>query len=99
MFGRKKDEEERTELDAAWDDENTTPPSVVDDDGEDSDASFPEPNAFDMTSDTVPLNDAEREEAGDAPFDTDDSFAYDAESEEFTEGDAVGFLDDSHTDF
>ncbi|MBQ9067484.1 MAG: hypothetical protein IJ131_00260, partial [Eggerthellaceae bacterium] len=101
MFKRSRDEE-RTELDAAWDDENAAAGLRGSDYVEESDASeapFPKPHDFNLTSDSVPANASERDEATGVPFDADDSFAYDAESEEFTSGDASGFLDDSHTDF
>ncbi len=95
MFKRHKDEE-RTELDAAWDDEAPKPyfaGAAADD------AEFPEPHSFDLSADEVPTSTEELEAVDEVPFDTEDSFAYDAESEEFTEGDAAGFLDDSQTDF
>lgn len=117
MFKRRKDEE-RTELDAAWEDENPTPryPSAegesdaaegteevnINADGTihypGSTGQFPVPNEFNLVSDTVPTDSEAREAASGVPFDEEDSFAYDAETEEFTT-DADGFLDDSHTDF
>ena len=95
MFNRHKDEE-RTELDAAWEDEAPKPYFAG---AAAENAEFPEPRSFDLSADEVPTSSEELEANDEAPFDTDDSFAYDAESEEFTEGDATGFLDDSHTDF
>ena len=108
MFKRHKDEE-RTELDAAWEDEAPKPyfggaaaesgEATEGDEGEDYTVDeFPAPHSFDLSADEVPTDSEEREAASDVPFDTEDSFAYDAESEEFTT-DAGGFLDDSHTDF
>ena len=104
MFKRRKDEE-RTELDAAWEDEAPKPyfggaaesGEALEDDEYEA-GSFPEPHSFDLSADEVPTDTEEREAASDVPFDTEDSFAYDAESEEFTT-DAGGFLDDSHSDF
>ena len=128
MFKWRKDEE-RTELDAAWEDEAPKPyfagaaaegeawdaaEDALEGEAQGAEGSgegeawgaddaaqgaFPEPNDFDLSGDDEPIDDEEREVVSDTPFDTEDSFAYDAESEEFTEGDATGFLDDSHTDF
>lgn len=98
MFKRRKDDL-RTELDAAWEDDNPTSNNQVAEDAENLDTTFPEPHEFNLTSDTVPTDSDARNAAGDVPFDEEDSFAYDADSDEFTSGDAKGFLDDSHTDY
>ncbi len=90
-------------VDAPGSDESSAEDSSKDEYSDDAegegDAGFPAPHSLKVEADQVPVDDDERDADDDQPFDTEEAFAVDADTDEFLEGQNDEFVDDSKNDY